>query len=75
MLYAAVLLIILVTLLGVALYKVRSVKKQADFLVAGRSLSWPVLVFTLLSSWIGAGSRRAWTCPCRSGGRCSACAA
>ncbi len=56
MLYAVVLLIIVATLLGVALYKVRSVKKQADFLVAGRSLSWPVLVFTLLSSWIGAGS-------------------
>src|SRR5713226_6903668 len=56
MLYAAVLLIILATLLAVAVYKVRSVKKQADFLVAGRSLAWPVLVFTLLSSWIGAGS-------------------
>ena len=32
------------------------VKGQADFLVAGRRLPWPVLVFTLLSSWIGAGS-------------------
>jgi len=56
MLYAAVLLVILATLLAVAIYKVRSVKKRADFLVAGRSLGWPVLVFTLLSSWIGAGS-------------------
>ena len=28
----------------------------ADFLVAGRKLPWFVLVFTLLSSWIGAGS-------------------
>ncbi len=56
MLYAAVLVLILVTLLAVALYKVRSVKKRADFLVAGRTLRWPVLVFTLLSSWIGAGS-------------------
>ena len=25
-------------------------------MVAGRKLSWPVLVFTLLSSWVGAGS-------------------
>lgn len=56
MLYAAVLVVILVTLLAVAIYKLRSVKKRADFLVAGRSLGWPVLIFTLLSSWIGAGS-------------------
>jgi SSS family solute:Na+ symporter/sodium/proline symporter len=32
------------------------VKTHADFTVAGRRLAWPVLVFTLLSSWIGAGS-------------------
>ena len=32
------------------------VHTEADFLVAGRKLPWPVLVFTLLSSWIGAGS-------------------
>ncbi|MBI3666405.1 MAG: sodium:solute symporter family protein [Acidobacteria bacterium] len=56
MLYAAVLLVILAALLAVAVYKVRTIKKRADFLVAGRSLGWPVLVFTLLSSWIGAGS-------------------
>ena len=30
--------------------------RARDFLVAGRKLPWPVLVFTLLSSWIGAGS-------------------
>ena len=56
MLYVVVLIVILVTLLAVAGYKVRTVKKRADFLVAGRSLGWPVLIFTLLSSWIGAGS-------------------
>src|SRR5437879_6360637 len=56
MLYAAVLLIILTTLLAVAVYKSLRVHSQADFLVAGRTLRWPVLVFTLLSSWIGAGS-------------------
>lgn len=47
-----------VTLLlcGITIFKTASVKNKADFLVAGRTLSWPVLVFTLLSSWIGAGS-------------------
>ncbi len=56
MLYAIVLAIIVATLLTVSLSRVRTVKTQADFTVAGRSLAWPVLVFTLLSSWIGAGS-------------------
>ena len=56
MLYAAVLALTLATLVGVAVSKVRSIRKRADFMVAGRSLGWPVLVFTLLSSWIGAGS-------------------
>ena len=36
--------------------KTFSVHTRSDFLVAGRKLPWPVLVFTLLSSWIGAGS-------------------
>jgi SSS family solute:Na+ symporter len=44
------------TLCVVTIIKTRSVKNQDDFLVAGRKLPWPVLVFTLLSSWIGAGS-------------------
>lgn len=56
MIYAVVLSVIVVVLLGTALYCSFGVKNQADFLVAGRKLAWPVLVFTLLSSWIGAGS-------------------
>src|SRR5579862_3798799 len=56
MIYAVVLSIIVVVLLGTALVRTLSVRNQADFLVAGRKLAWPVLVFTLLSSWIGAGS-------------------
>jgi SSS family solute:Na+ symporter/sodium/proline symporter len=40
----------------VTVLKTRGISNRADFLVAGRTLSWPVLVFTLLSSWIGAGS-------------------
>jgi len=56
MIYASVLAIVVGTLCLVTIIKTRSVKNQADFLVAGRRLPWPVLVFTLLSSWIGAGS-------------------
>jgi Na+/proline symporter len=56
MIYAVVLSIIVAVLLGTAVVRSLTVKNQADFLVAGRKLTWPVLVFTLLSSWIGAGS-------------------
>jgi Na+/proline symporter len=56
MLYIIVLAIIVATLLCVSLARLRTVKTHADFTVAGRQLAWPVLVFTLLSSWIGAGS-------------------
>ena len=55
-LYALVLGIIVVTLLGVSLGRVSKVKTKADYLVAGRSLPAFVLIFTLLSSWIGSGS-------------------
>ncbi|MFN7992617.1 MAG: sodium:solute symporter family protein [Bryobacteraceae bacterium] len=56
MIYAIVLSVIVAVLLGTAVFRSLGVKNQADFLVAGRKLAWPVLVFTLLSSWIGAGS-------------------
>ena len=56
MIYGVVVVLIVSILAGTALWKLRAVKSQADFLVAGRKLTWPVLVFTLLSSWIGAGS-------------------
>src|ERR1700761_7039713 len=54
--YAAVLGIIVLALLAVSLSQLRKVKTKADYLVAGRSLPAFVLVATLLSSWIGAGS-------------------
>ncbi|WP_263411589.1 sodium:solute symporter family protein [Terriglobus tenax] len=54
--YALVLGIIVVTLLTVSLTRLSKVKTKADYLVAGRSLPAFVLVFTLLSSWIGSGS-------------------
>jgi Na+/proline symporter len=56
MIYAVVLSVIVAVLLVTAFVRARGVKEQADFLVAGRKLTWPVLIFTLLSSWIGAGS-------------------
>jgi Na+/proline symporter len=55
-LYATVLGVIVLALLVASLSRVRKVKTKADYLVAGRSLPAIVLVFTLLSSWIGAGS-------------------
>ena len=55
-LYVAVLAVIVIALLAVALYQTFKVKTKADYLVAGRSLPAAVLVLTLLTSWIGAGS-------------------
>jgi SSS family solute:Na+ symporter/sodium/proline symporter len=55
-LYVAVLVVIAAALLAVAIYRALQVKTKADYLVAGRSLSVGVLVLTLLTSWIGAGS-------------------
>jgi len=54
--YGLVLVLVVATLCTVTLIKTFSVRTRDDFLVAGRKLPWPVLVFTLLSSWIGAGS-------------------
>lgn len=56
MLYAITVSAVVLLLCGITAYKSTQVKSESDFLVAGRTLSWPVLVFTLLSSWIGAGS-------------------
>jgi SSS family transporter len=55
-LYAVVLTVIVAALLTVSIWQMRGVHTKADYLVAGRSLPAYVLVFTLLSSWIGAGS-------------------
>ena len=56
LLYVLVLAVIVAVLLAVALYRTTKVKTKADYLVAGRSLPAVVLVLTLLTSWIGAGS-------------------
>lgn len=54
--YAVVLVLVVLALLGVSVLRSLKVKSHADFMVAGRKLSVAVLVFTLLCSWIGAGS-------------------
>ena len=56
MIYVIVLAVVVLTLTGVTIYQTLAVRSRADFMVAGRKLPWTVLVFTLLSSWIGAGS-------------------
>src|ERR1700749_2538044 len=55
-LYILVLCLIVLALLSVSGARLGKVKTKADYLVAGRSLPAFVLVFTLLSSWIGSGS-------------------
>lgn len=55
-LYGIVVGLIVASLLVVSLSRLRKTKTKADYLVAGRSLPAAVLVFTLLSSWIGSGS-------------------
>jgi solute:Na+ symporter, SSS family len=56
MIYITVLVTVVLVLTTVTAVKMRGVRNQTDFLLAGRKLPWTVLVFTLLSSWIGAGS-------------------
>ena len=54
--YAAAILVYLGALAGIGWWRSRAVRTGDDFLVAGRSLPAHVLVFTLLSTWIGSGS-------------------
>lgn len=55
-LYVVVLAVIVLLLLAVAIQRTFRVRTKDDYLVAGRSLPAIVLVLTLLTSWIGAGS-------------------
>jgi Na+/proline symporter len=56
MIYLLAVIAYLVVLTGIGAYKSRQVKTQADFSVAGRSLSPWVMVCTMLAVWIGTGS-------------------
>ena len=56
MIYISGIMIYLLALVAVGFYKIRSIKTSADFMVAGRSLPWYILVGTLLATWMGSGS-------------------
>lgn len=56
MLYAAVLVLIVLALLAVSVARALKLTSHDDFMVADRKLPAVILVFTLLCSWIGAGS-------------------
>ncbi len=55
MIYLLTILFYLVVLFIFGLRLTRRLKRKEDFLVVGRSLTAPVLVGTLLASWIGSG--------------------
>ncbi len=56
MVYLAAILVYLSVLTVIGIVKARQVKTQADFSVAGRTLSPWVMVLTMLAVWIGTGS-------------------
>ena len=56
MVYLAAILVYLCVLTVIGIIKARQVKTQADFSVAGRTLSPWVMVLTMLAVWIGTGS-------------------
>ncbi|MGB5630563.1 MAG: sodium:solute symporter family protein [Woeseiaceae bacterium] len=56
MIYIAVVSLYVLMLLGISVYKSRSVKTDEDFMVAGRGVPVYMLVATLVCTWIGSGS-------------------
>lgn len=56
MIYSIVSILYLVLLVGVIIYKSKSVKSEEDFTVAGRGVPVYMLVGTLICTWIGSGS-------------------
>jgi SSS family solute:Na+ symporter len=56
MIYIAVVSIYVLMLLGISVYKSRTVKTDEDFMVAGRGVPVYMLVATLVCTWIGSGS-------------------
>lgn len=54
--YILATLVYLFALLGVGVYKSKVVNSSDDFMVAGRTLPWYILVGTLLATWMGNGS-------------------
>ncbi|MDG2090599.1 MAG: sodium:solute symporter family protein [Gammaproteobacteria bacterium] len=56
MIYILVVAAYVLLLLGISIYKSRSVKSAEDFMVAGRGVPVYMLVATLVCTWIGSGS-------------------
>jgi len=54
--YLIAILAYLIGLTGLSVFLSRRVKTGADFMVAGRGLSLPILVGTLFATWIGSGT-------------------
>lgn len=56
MIYIVVVSVYLLFLIGISIYKSRTIKTQDDFMVAGRGVPVYMLVATLVCTWIGSGS-------------------
>ncbi|MDG2374847.1 MAG: sodium:solute symporter family protein [Woeseiaceae bacterium] len=56
MIYVAVVASYVLLLVGISVYKSRTVKTDEDFMVAGRGVPVYMLVATLICTWIGSGS-------------------
>ncbi len=56
MVYLISIISYLSVLVLVGIYKARFVQNSEDFMVAGRTLPWYILVGTLLATWMGSGS-------------------
>ena len=54
--YLYIILAYLLVLTGMNFIRARKIKSQEDYQVAGRSLKWQVMVFTLICTWIGSGT-------------------
>ncbi|MDQ3068981.1 MAG: sodium:solute symporter family protein [Acidobacteriota bacterium] len=54
--FTAAVIVYLICLAGLGVRQMHRTHTSDDFLLAGRSLPGPVLVFTLLAGWIGSGS-------------------
>jgi SSS family solute:Na+ symporter/sodium/proline symporter len=54
--YLYIILAYLLVLTAFNFLRARRIKSQEDFMVAGRSLKWQVMVFTLICTWIGSGT-------------------
>ncbi len=54
--YLYIILGYLLVLTALNFVRSRKIKNQDQFMVAGRSLKWQVMVFTLICTWIGSGT-------------------